>query len=278
MPVPPRDGALHTMITSTAAHRVLFLVRANLGRDKTPEIIYDPILHPNASPPSTSAGEEDQEEHLGGMFPPCSHSFPAPGRKELALQWGPCTEDSLQGTPDLASQADGCDPAGVPGQVDSTEHLVLTQQSQFGELKHRRDGGESRSHQISGGKAASPGCCCIPSIPEVLCRVSLQGPLLIHALFQLGRCWEPHHPQLGTEISAPLGEACLCQCQTGSVLKLEGRNWQEKVQDVVIPPGSTSTCMGNSPRSLLSPQPCPRRLKRNSSFHLSLISCQFNGM
>lgn len=210
MPVPPRDGALHTMITSTAAHRVLFLVRANLGRDKTPEIIYDPILHPNASPPSTSAGEEDQEEHLGGMFPPCSHSFPAPGRKELALQWGPCTEDSLQGTPDLASQADGCDPAGVPGQVDSTGHLVLTQQSQFGELKHRRDGGESRSHQISGGKAASPGCCCIPSIPEVLCRVSLQGPLLIHAL--LGATSPPAR---GRNLSTP-----------GRSLPLPVPNWE----------------------------------------------------
>lgn len=66
--------------------------------------------------------------------------------------------------------------------------------------------------------AASPPS--LRGVWKVLGRVSL----LIRVLSQLGRCWEPNHPELGTEISAALGESCLCQCQTGTVLEgLAGR-------------------------------------------------------
>jgi len=39
------------------------------GRNKTADIICDPILYPNASPPSTPADGRDLEGHPGDTFP-----------------------------------------------------------------------------------------------------------------------------------------------------------------------------------------------------------------
>lgn len=71
------------------------------------------------------------------------------------------------------------------GKVNPTETLVGKQEPQ--------------------AAAASP-----PSLRcewKVLGRVSLHSPLLIHALSQLGRCWEPHSPEIGSQISNSLREA-----------------------------------------------------------------------
>lgn len=75
LPVCTRDDVLHRIVINTAAHKMLFLVEANLGRDKTAEIICGPVLYPNASPPSTSAGGTDQEGHPGDTFPALSISM-----------------------------------------------------------------------------------------------------------------------------------------------------------------------------------------------------------
>lgn len=153
-----RDEALHKIVTGTAAHGKLFLTKANLGRDRTAEIICDPILYRNASPPSTLSRWDRPRrkswEQVPSLFPLLSISV-----ERLALRWPHELMARLMVGTLQVSQ----------GTLMVQDTSLLSSKPGLGSWSTRsmREAVEKISPTISGGKSIVPGYCFIPSILKI---------------------------------------------------------------------------------------------------------------